>query len=144
MVVDQAETRRYLTTIALSLFLFNLLPLPHTDGSQLLQALLAISPRSSTFSLRGSRSRPLTTSRRISRTIRPKISIRHASAQEYEYDSDDEHGYGVDYDRDIEADRGPREEAWKRRLRRGVEGGVMVLAGSWVAGWGMLALLRSS
>lgn len=39
---------------------------------------------------------------------------------------------------------GRREEVWKRRLRRGIESGVMGMAGGWVLGWAMLALLRSS
>jgi hypothetical protein len=72
--------------------------------------------------------------------MKAKINIRHAPAQQYEYDSDDEYGYGLD----VEDGRGEREQAWKRRLRRGVEGSVMGLAGLWVAGWAMLMLLRSS
>ena len=142
-----AETRRYLSTIALSLFLFNLLPLPHTDGSQLLKALLASTGTPSMFSLRSSRSHPLTRSRSPSRSRpdRPTISIRHTSAQEYDLASDSDDGHSFGYGHDVEGrTRGPREEAWRKRLRRVIEGGSVVMAIGWVAGWAMLALLRSS
>jgi len=57
----------------------------------------------------------------------PRINI----FREYELNSDDE---GM----------GRREVAWKRRVRRGIEGGSVGVCVIWAAGWGMLALLRSS
>jgi hypothetical protein len=89
--------------------------------------------------IRSSRSHPLTRSR-------PTINIRHTSAQEYDLgsDSDDGHSYGYGHDVEGRMGRGSREEAWKKRFRRIVEGGSVVMAVGWVAGWTMLALLRSS
>jgi len=130
----------YMSTIALSLFLFNLLPLPYTDGSQLLKAALTYqTPKPPpTVSLRATLSTP-------TRPTSPSINIRISQSQERQ------HAYAeAESDDDEYADEGGREgggrreEVWKRRLRRGVEGGVMVLGFWWVAGWAMLALLRSS
>jgi hypothetical protein len=70
------------------------------------------------------------------------INIRYTPAQQYELGSDSDDGYA--YDAEDRSGRGGREEAWKKRLRRGMEGGCVVLAVGWVAGWAMLALLRSS
>lgn len=143
-VVQAAETVRYMTTVALSLYLFNLLPLPYTDGSQLLKALLSLQVHQTTVSLRSSsHSRPLTGSNR-SATI-PTINIRLASDRSpaYAYNDDIDDIYDSQGEEwGGEEDR--REEAWKRRLRRGVEGGVLVLGAGWLAGWAMLMLLRSS
>ncbi len=65
----------------------------------------------------------------------PRININHF--REYELNGDDEEDYA-------EEGSGRREEAWKRRLRRGVEGSLVAVCVIWAAGWGMLALLRSS
>ena len=141
-----------MSTVSLSLFLFNLLPLPYTDGSQLLKALLSLQskPKSNkTISLRSPpQIRPLTArATRSSKATTPTINIRFnpiaskaTSARGYDRD-DDEEGYEMDDTRDV---MGRREEVWKRRLRRGIESGVMGMAGGWVLGWAMLALLRSS
>lgn len=143
---------RYMSTVALSLFLFNLLPLPNTDGSQLLRSFLSsYAPRTvPTISLRASLSSPATTP---SRTGTPAIKI-HFDPHEHEHERDAE-AYELDTDDEMEDDDGDghhtheysggrREGLWKRRLRRGVEGVVLVLGVGWVAGWGMLLLLRSS
>jgi len=63
----------------------------------------------------------------------PRINI----FREYELNSDDEEDYE-------EEGMGRREEAWKRRVRRGIVGGAVGVCVIWAAGWGMLALLRSS
>lgn len=136
-----------MSTVALSLFLFNLLPLPYTDGSHLLKAVMSLqTSRQATFSLRSSVSpnRPLTARPSRSATT-PTINIRLMPDRtaNYAQDSDDE----LDGRYDTEGGgRGDdrREEAWKRRLRRTIEGGTMGMAAAWVIGWAMLALLRSS
>jgi S2P endopeptidase len=150
----ETDRTRYMSTVALSLFLFNLLPLPYTDGSQLLKSLFSLNPKSvKTVSLRSppvSQNRPLTARpMRASKATTPTISIRFSpisprssSGTAYHHDEDDmdEEGYGMD----TRDGSGKREKEWKRRLRRGIEGGVMAMAGGWVLGWAMLALLRSS
>ena len=112
--------------MAFSLFVYNLLPLPYTDGSQLLRALLAYS---------SSKTDPSPTRRPMQATLsnHPRINI----FREYELNSDDDEDYAED-------GRERREEAWKRRVRRGAEVGVLAVCVVWAAGWGMLALLRSS
>lgn len=70
------------------------------------------------------------------------INIRYTPAQQYDLGSDSDDGHS--YDVQERSGRGSREEAWKRRLRRGVEIGCVGLAIGWVTGWAMLALLRSS
>lgn len=75
----------------------------------------------------------------------PTINIRLASDRSpaYAYNDDIDDIYDSQGEEwGGEEDR--REEAWKRRLRRGVEGGVLVLGAGWLAGWAMLMLLRSS
>jgi S2P endopeptidase len=69
---------------------------------------------------------------------KPSINL----SRQYELNSDDED----DYDAEQGDDRGDRkkEEGWKRRLRRGIEGGMMGVGAAWIAGWAMLSLLRSS
>ena len=68
-------------------------------------------------------------------TNQPRININHF--REYELDSDEEEDFA-------EESSGRREEGWKRRLRKGVEGGSIAVCVVWAAGWTMLALLRSS
>ena len=70
------------------------------------------------------------------------INIRYTAAQQYDLGSDSDDGYS--YGADDRSGRGGREEAWKKRVRRGIELGCVGLAIGWVAGWAMLALLRSS
>jgi hypothetical protein len=91
------------------------------------------------FSLRSSRSHPLTRSR-------PTINIRYTPAQDYDLGSDSDDGQSYGYGHDVEGRmrRGSREQAWNKRFRWIVEGGSVVMAIGWVAGWAMLALLRSS
>jgi hypothetical protein len=78
------------------------------------------------------------------------INIRHTTAQEYDLGSDSDdggsYGYGHGHGHDVESRMGrdSREEVWKKKFRRIVEGGSVVMAIGWVAGWAMLALLRSS
>jgi len=112
----------------LSLYLFNLLPLPHTDGIQLFSALSAARRRTSGH-------RPLSSSR----------GSQHPTINPYRYDgydSDDSDSGGVEPS--WAAGHGRREEIWQRRLRRGLEGVTAALVVGWALGWGMLALLRSS
>lgn len=147
-----------MSTVSLSLFLFNLLPLPYTDGSQLMKALFSLKSKSTskskTISLRSppvAQNRPLTAraTRPSSSATTPTINIRFnplpSSGHRYDREEDDEYemedGNG---NRDGRDGLGRREEVWKRRLRRGVESGVMIMAAGWVLGWAMLALLRSS
>lgn len=142
-----------MSTVSLSLFLFNLLPLPHTDGSQLLKALLSLkSAPSKTVSLQSTsvpQNRPLTAKPmpRSSKSTTPTINIRfnlNPSPARSKYDDeDDDEGYEMEDSRDRDGS-GKREMVWKRRLRRVIEGGVMAMAAGWVLGWAMLALLRSS
>ena len=124
---------RYLSSIAISLFFFNLLPLPSTDGSHLLRALLSLrQPILQARQWRAAISRP---------HAHPTINI----YREYELDSDSEADSerGGDYESGSMRERS-REEVWKRRLRRGVEGVSTALVAIWAAGWAMVALLRSS
>ncbi|RXK37883.1 hypothetical protein M231_04882 [Tremella mesenterica] len=125
----------YLKTISISLFLFNLLPLPSTDGAHLFRALLSLHHSSKPWSP----GQP----RHLQASLgqgQPRINI----YREYELaDSDSE-----DYESAL-GHRDPsggmrREEVWKRRLRRGVEGMSLGLVVVWTAGWGMVGLLRSS
>ncbi|BEI85852.1 hypothetical protein CcaverHIS002_0601390 [Cutaneotrichosporon cavernicola] len=113
----------YLKMASLSLYLFNLLPLPSTDGIQLLTALLA-----------PTRDRP---ARQLTAT-----PSRHPTINPYRYDSgsDDDDDYGPGY----EYTGHRREEVWQRRVRRAVEGATAAVVAGWVLGWAMLALLRSS
>jgi S2P endopeptidase len=131
----QAEGR-YLSSIALSLFFFNLLPLPGTDGSQLLKALLAlIKPRhhASPTPTQKPFQATLSSSARINL---PTININ--TYREYELSDDEDDGD------EEEGRRGRREERWKTRLRKSIEAGCVAVLIGWIAGWGMLALLRSS
>lgn len=116
---------------SLSLFLFNLLPLPGTDGIQLLSALLSTSPAY----------------HRPARQLTAQPASRHPTINPYRYDSgsddDDEYGVGGVYELGSTA-HGRREEVWQRRLRRGVEGATAAVVAGWALGWAMLALLRSS
>jgi S2P endopeptidase len=145
---------RYMSIVAFSLFIFNLLPIPYTDGSSLLRHLLSLytKPRrsdptsfiyssSSTSSIRSAPNTPMKatlSSTSAALSSKPSINL----SRQYELNSDDED----DYDAEQGDDRGDRkkEEGWKRRLRRGIEGGMMGVGAAWIAGWAMLSLLRSS
>lgn len=146
-----------MSTIALSLFLFNLLPLPHTDGSQLLKSALSLyAPRlPPTISLRAALSNPGTPGRSGTPAIKIHFEPHERDAEAYELDTDDEleendqhHEYGGGGagggGGGGGGGSGRREGMWKRRVRRGVEGVVLGLGAGWAAGWGMLVLLRSS
>ncbi|WVQ75524.1 hypothetical protein IAR50_005151 [Cryptococcus sp. DSM 104548] len=133
---------RYVKMIAFSLFIFNLLPLPYTDGSQLLSSLLQWQ----------STPRPLTSS---TRTLQATISSSKPStekgkevkveAEEYELGSDEEDQVGLSEPTSGRAGMGARKTPlWKRRLRLGVQGYMVTACVVWVLGWGMLLLLRSS
>ena len=122
----------YLTIIALSLFLFNLLPLPHTDGAHLLQAFLQ---------------------RRRTVASTPMDSEHPVRATVYSHDDqyalEPERGYGSSEEEDeYVAEEGGRraqhETVRERRLRRGIEVTTSVTLALWVGGWANLALLRSS
>ena len=135
----------YFASIALSLFLFNLLPLPKTDGSHLLRSLLSL-VRSRRHSVPNPVEKPLRA--RLSSPTRgsqprinmPAITINPSVYREYELTDDDD-----DEENDLEGGgRSRREERWKVRLRKSIEGGMVAVLLGWVAGWCMLALLRSS
>jgi len=68
----------------------------------------------------------------------PTININPNIYREYELSDDEEM---MDEE---EGRRGRREERWKVRLRKSIEGGTIAVLLGWVAGWCMLALLRSS
>lgn len=116
----------YLKLVSLSLFLFNLLPLPHTDGIALFSALFPVA-------LRGPGGRS-SADRQL--TGQPS---RHPTINPYRYDSDDE-----DETEPRWTGHSRREEVWARRVRRTVEGVMAAVVAGWIAGWAMLALLRSS
>ena len=70
----------------------------------------------------------------------PAITINPSVYREYELTDDDD-----DEENDLEGGgRSRREERWKVRLRKSIEGGMVAVLLGWVAGWCMLALLRSS
>ncbi|WWC91228.1 uncharacterized protein L201_006170 [Kwoniella dendrophila CBS 6074] len=143
----------YTSTISLSLFLFNLLPLPLTDGSQLLNSLLqwqsTVRPKSiESVALKG--------------RINNKNDMNGSSAniklyREYEIDSDEEDDQDEEEryigtnpssrlnERFMEEGRSSRKKkSWKRWLRRSIQWYTMLIVGLWSLGWGMLFLLRSS
>jgi len=68
----------------------------------------------------------------------PTININPNVYRDYELSDDEEM---IDEE---EGRVGRREERWKGRLRKSVEGGMVAVLLGWVAGWCMLALLRSS
>ncbi|WVQ81232.1 hypothetical protein IAT38_003354 [Cryptococcus sp. DSM 104549] len=145
----------YLSTIAFSLFIFNLLPLPSTDGSQLFAALLTwrstqrpISSRPMKATLSQALSAPTIPSGPGVSGVSPGGTTPSINPyREYELDSEDEEG-GVG----LVGARGggeegtgkKKEDVWRRRVRVGVEWGVAGVCGAWVVGWAMLGLLRSS
>lgn len=133
----ESSADRYVSTVALSLFLFNLLPLPHTDGSSLLRSLLSLK-RTSKLNLPSIPTLQATLSSSQNGKSSPSINL----SRQYELNSDDEDEY--DEERGHGGREGKREEAWKRRVRRGVEGGVMGVGMIWAAGWAMLSLLKST
>lgn len=162
-----------MSTIAFSLFIFNLLPLPSADGSHVFRAVLDLmpsrtpSPRTTpvptqkpfqaTLSSVTTASSPVyTSSSRLnspnvptsSRLNTPTISMFRQF--ELHSDDDDSDDGDVDYESDEENTGGrgigrrSKEGVWRSKVRRGVEMGTMGIAGAWAAGWVMLALLRSS
>ncbi|ODN74444.1 hypothetical protein L202_06837 [Cryptococcus amylolentus CBS 6039] len=131
---------KYIKTIAFSLFIFNLLPLPYTDGSQLLSSLLQWHPAP----------RPLTTrtlqaTLSSSKPLTEKSNKIGAEAEEFELGSDEEDQVGLSDVASMRAGMGARKSPlWRRRLKMAVQGYMVVVCVVWVLGWGMLLLLRSS
>ncbi|KAK4687294.1 hypothetical protein P7C73_g2820, partial [Tremellales sp. Uapishka_1] len=125
---------RYMRMISLSLFLINLLPLPHTDGSHLVSALLSFSTTPATI-----HTRPLNAVLNTSVGM-----VQQHRSREYDTDSEDEMEFMEEGGNAGRRGIGGRESAWKRRLRRALEIGLLAVVGGWWMGWGMLALLRSS
>ncbi|ORX39122.1 hypothetical protein BD324DRAFT_618578, partial [Kockovaella imperatae] len=160
----------YVSTISLSLFFFNLLPLPGTDGAHLLTCLLEL------FSQRGNRHSahangggdldlPLTA--RLHETSLTSNSARSRAAVQTrdgldrpgmvgqgdleagragsDFDSSDDSGDDDDYlsTRHSSRLRQHREGRWQWVVRKGVEWFMISLGVAWIAGWGMIALLRS-
>ncbi|WWC97947.1 hypothetical protein V866_004836 [Kwoniella sp. B9012] len=139
----------YASTLSLSLFLFNLLPLPLTDGSQLLESLLewrsTVGPNNSMTPLKA--------------TINNNNDPSHPNGndgggpsfklyREYEMDSDDEEQY-VGIESELEPIDKPRrgrgkEVGWKRWVRRGIQWFSFSMVGLWGIGWAIVFLLRSS
>ncbi|WWC73119.1 uncharacterized protein I206_107085 [Kwoniella pini CBS 10737] len=130
---------KYLSTIALSLFFFNLLPLPLTDGSQLLISLLqweSIYKPSVKIPLRATLNNVEEGS---STSNGPNISL----YKEYDFDSDEEEEEYIGSSSQMR-EFIITEVGWKRWFRRGVQWFTMSMVGFWTAGWAMLFLLRSS
>ncbi|WVW79316.1 hypothetical protein I302_101284 [Kwoniella bestiolae CBS 10118] len=130
----------YASTISFSLFLFNLLPLPLTDGSQLLHSLLEW--RSTLTPLRPAVPLKATINNGIADG--PNIHL----YKEYEMDSDaedEEHFIGMESgSAGMGGRRRSKEAVWKRWARRGVQWFSLVMVGFWAVGWGLVFLLRSS
>ncbi|OCF35564.1 hypothetical protein I316_02617 [Kwoniella heveanensis BCC8398] len=155
----------YISTIALSLFFFNLLPLPYTDGSQLLASLAQW--RSTTGSSPSSRpasarSLQATLTRAPPKSPGYTTALVEAGAgggaegpsiklyREYELDSDDEDEEAMVGAGEYSGGAGSgtrertKEETWKRRLRISVQWCTMAVMTCWAVGWAMIFLLRSS
>ncbi|WWD21154.1 hypothetical protein CI109_105637 [Kwoniella shandongensis] len=131
----------YLSTIALSLYLFNLLPLPYTDGSQLLLSLLSWR---STNPLQSLAVIPMQAT--LMGSSSPSEGGRY---REFELDSEDEEELvgGGGGGRPIGMRGGGGSgvgDVWKRRLRRVIVWGMTSVVLGWIGGWTMLLLLRSS
>lgn len=125
--------------VTLSLFLFNLLPLPGTDGIHLFSALVSSTPGQARSSGRQLTTQP--SSRHP--TINPYRWGRRVLADGRYEDSDsdsDEYGEQPNW----ATGHGRREQVWQRRLRRALEGATAAVVAGWALGWAMLALLRSS
>ena len=176
------ERPRAITSISISLFFFNLLPLPHADGSHVLSAILDSSPfgsarrrdspeldQSDPISLKAVVENGGADSTTTSSGLNGSASRRyHPSLPNGNYadpdgmdrsESSDEDSVDMRYDArssgDHDEEEGPRQysrtsdkgRSWTRRKRlimRVVEGLTLVLLGIWLAGWAMIALLRSS
>jgi hypothetical protein len=67
---------------------------------------------------------------------------RYASDSEEDMEMDDD--LRAEINLNDEEGWGRREDAWKRRVKLVVEGGLTVVLIGWMCGWAMLALLRSS
>jgi S2P endopeptidase len=131
---------RYLSTIALSLFFFNLLPLPHADGSHMLKALMGMMLSRNRADANIDQKPFQATLSSPARGSQPRINTPTlGQLEEFEL-SDDEDGYGAEEG----GRKGVREERWKTRLRKAIEAGMVALVLGWTGGWVMLALLRSS
>lgn len=136
LIIDPSY--RYTQVIALSLFLFNLLPLPLTDGSQLLEALTEWSPTERPM-------RPLT-AKSMQATLNTPQSRELEEAEAYELTSDDEGAIGLkgDPSGDTRTREKPKVARWKRFLRITVQVYMVAVCVMWVIGWGMILLLQSS
>ncbi|WRT69037.1 uncharacterized protein IL334_006020 [Kwoniella shivajii] len=139
---------KYISTISLSLFLFNLLPLPLTDGSQLLVSLLEWrsivrpSTSNSSHSLQATLTQPSESEIRETEGARSDVEV----YRQYEIDSDDEidEEEMIGRDNDYSEASTRKDVVWKRWVRRAIQSLSMVLVGIWAIGWFMLFLLRSS
>lgn len=136
LIIDPSY--RYTQVIALSLFLFNLLPLPLTDGSQLLEALTEWSPTERPM-------RPLT-AKSMQATLDTPQSRELEEAEAYELASDDEGAIGLkgDPSGDTRTREKPKVARWKRFLRITVQVYMVAVCVMWAIGWGMILLLQSS
>lgn len=117
--------------VTMSLFVFNLLTLPYTDGTQLFMALFSSSPVGNPRSHRSRHSRQLSSA---APSRHPTINLYRHGESDSEFE--DEPVWEVDHDR--------REEARQSHIRRFVEGVTSLVVAVVVMGWAMLALLRSS
>lgn len=117
--------------IALSLYLFNMLPLPGTDGSHFLDAILTLRRIDPTS---------LPTQKPLQAILTsPGKSVTQPLTSYDDHDlSDDEEAF------ERGGKRNKLEDKWKGRIRKGVEIGMASVVIGWVAGWAILALLRSS
>nr|ODN90475.1 hypothetical protein L203_01584 [Cryptococcus depauperatus CBS 7841] len=124
---------RYIKTIALSLFVFNLLPFPFTDGSQLLDSLLKWRTVQRSLEVHS-----------LQATLDSSVATQVNNAQEYELASDEEGLIGVAESTFSKTLDDRREVKWKKRLRWSVNIYILSTSVSWVAAQAMIALLRSS
>ncbi|WVR09081.1 hypothetical protein IAU60_006142 [Kwoniella sp. DSM 27419] len=140
---------RYMSAISLSLFLFNLLPLPYTDGTQLLTAFLqwrsvnrpAMSDSSSGDPTAPPATAPMTMQATLSKPSGPSIRF----YRDYELDSDDEEaGIGLGASGRSSYSLSREETTSDRAVRTIVQGCSLAVAVGYAAGWAMLLLLRSS
>ncbi|OWZ53232.1 hypothetical protein C349_04106 [Cryptococcus neoformans var. grubii Br795] len=129
---------RYTQIIALSLFLFNLLPLPSTDGSQLLEALTEWTPT-------GNPVKSLT-AKSMQATLNTPGSRELTEAEGYELASDEEADIGLKGDQPGNSGirEKPKVAKWKRFLRITAQVYMVAVCVMWVIGWGMILLLQSS
>lgn len=129
---------RYTQIIASSLFLFNLLPLPSTDGSQLLEALTEWTPT-------GKPVKPLS-AKSMQATLNTPESRELTEAEGYELASDEEAAIGLKADQsgNTGTRQKPKVAKWKKFLKITVQVYMVAVCVMWVIGWGMILLLQSS